>query len=88
MHQVTQLAGDRHRQQLAHAEAQRPAERVLALARAPRRAGIRRPALRPGRAGRCLKPATARPAKTPAGLLLTGLGRQRDQRPEGRGERL
>jgi hypothetical protein len=40
-----------------------------------------------GPAGRCLEPAAARPAKTPAGLLLTGLGRQRDQRPEGRGGR-
>jgi hypothetical protein len=38
MYQLTQLAGDRHRQRLAHAEAQRPAERVLALARATRRA--------------------------------------------------
>ena len=38
MHQLTQLAGDLHRQRLAHAEAQRPAERVLALARATRRA--------------------------------------------------
>jgi hypothetical protein len=38
MHQLTQLAGDMHRQRLAHAEAQRPAQRVLALARATRRA--------------------------------------------------
>jgi hypothetical protein len=38
MHQLTQLAGDLHRQRLAHAEAQRPAERLLALARATRRA--------------------------------------------------
>jgi hypothetical protein len=85
MCQLTQLAAGRHRQRLAHAEAQRPAQRLLALARATRRARIRRPAPRPGR---CLEPTTARPAKpTPAGLLLTGLGRQRDQRPEGRGER-
>ena len=84
MCQLTQFAAGRHRQRLAHAEAQRPAQRVLALARATRRARIRRPAPRPGR---CLDPATVRPAKTPAGLLLTGLGRQRDQRPEGRGER-
>ena len=62
MSQLTQLAGDRHRQRLAHAEAQRPAQRLLALARATRRARIRRPAPRPGR---CLEPATARPAKTP-----------------------
>jgi hypothetical protein len=33
-----QLASDLHRQRLAHAEQQRPAERVLALARATRRA--------------------------------------------------
>ena len=38
MYQLTQLASDRHRQRLGHAEAQRPAERVLALARATRRA--------------------------------------------------
>jgi hypothetical protein len=84
MSQLTQLAADRHRQRLAHAEAQRPAQRLLVLARATCRARIRRPAPRPGR---CLEPATARPPKTPAELLLTGLGRQRDQRPEGRGER-
>jgi hypothetical protein len=36
--QLTQLASDHHRQRLAHAEAQRPAERLLALARATRRA--------------------------------------------------
>jgi hypothetical protein len=38
MYQLTQLAGDMHRERLAHAEAQRPAERLLALARATRRA--------------------------------------------------
>ena len=38
MYQLTQLAADRHRQQLAAAEQQRPAERALALARATRRA--------------------------------------------------
>jgi len=38
MYQLTQLASDRHRQRLAYAEQQRPAERVLALARATRRA--------------------------------------------------
>jgi hypothetical protein len=38
MHQLTQLATSRHRHRLAHAEAQRPAGRVLALARATRRA--------------------------------------------------
>jgi len=38
MYQLTQLARDRHRQRLAAAEAQRPAQRALALARATRRA--------------------------------------------------
>jgi len=38
MYQLTQLAADRHRQRLVAAEAQRPAERALALARATRRA--------------------------------------------------
>jgi hypothetical protein len=38
MDQLTQLAHDRNREQLAHAEAQRPARRLLALARATRRA--------------------------------------------------
>jgi hypothetical protein len=38
MHQLTQLASDQHRQRPADAEARRPAERVLALARATRRA--------------------------------------------------
>jgi len=38
MHQFTQLAAEVHRQRLAHAEKQRPAERLLALARATRRA--------------------------------------------------
>jgi hypothetical protein len=38
MDQLTQLAADRHRHRLAAAEAQRPAERALALARATRRA--------------------------------------------------
>jgi hypothetical protein len=38
MYQLTQLAAGQHRDRLAHAEAQRPAERVLALARATRRA--------------------------------------------------
>jgi hypothetical protein len=38
MYQLTQLAAGRHRQQLAAAEQQRPAGRVLALARATRRA--------------------------------------------------
>jgi hypothetical protein len=38
MYQLTQLAGDLHHQQLAHADQQRPAERLLALARATRRA--------------------------------------------------
>ena len=38
MYQLTQLGQDIHRQRLAAAEAQRPAERVLALARATRRA--------------------------------------------------
>jgi hypothetical protein len=37
MYQLTQLAADRHRQRLAAAEAQRPAQRALALARATRR---------------------------------------------------
>ena len=38
MYQLTQLAGDQHRQRLAAAEAQRPAQWALALARATRRA--------------------------------------------------
>jgi hypothetical protein len=38
MYQLTQLAADRHRQRLAAAEQQRPAQRLLALARATRRA--------------------------------------------------
>jgi hypothetical protein len=38
MDQLTQLASDRQHQLLAHAEAQRPAQRLLALARATRRA--------------------------------------------------
>jgi hypothetical protein len=40
MHQLTQLADDHHHhhQRLAHAESQRTAERLLALARATRRA--------------------------------------------------
>jgi hypothetical protein len=38
MHQFTQLAADHHRQRLAHAESRRTAERLLALARATRRA--------------------------------------------------
>jgi hypothetical protein len=38
MYQLTQLAADQHRQRLAAAEAQRPAGRALALARATRRA--------------------------------------------------
>ena len=38
MYQLTQLARDQHRQRFADAEAQRPAGRALALARATRRA--------------------------------------------------
>jgi hypothetical protein len=38
MYQLTRLGHDLHRQRLAQAEAQRPAERVLALTRATRRA--------------------------------------------------
>jgi hypothetical protein len=38
MDQLTQLAADRQHQLLANAEAQRPAERLFALARATRRA--------------------------------------------------
>jgi hypothetical protein len=38
MHQLTHLADSLHRQRLADAEQQRPAERLLALARATRRA--------------------------------------------------
>ena len=38
MYQLTELAADQHRQRLVAAEAQRPAERALALARATRRA--------------------------------------------------
>jgi hypothetical protein len=60
MHQLTQLADDRHRQRLADAEQQRPAERLLTLARDTRRAEraerrarraerqARRPRTRPG----------------------------------------
>jgi hypothetical protein len=38
MHQLTQLAGQAHRQRLACAAQQRPAQRLLALQRATRRA--------------------------------------------------
>ncbi len=38
MYQLTQLASDVHRQRLAHAEQQRPAQRLLALRHATRRA--------------------------------------------------
>jgi hypothetical protein len=38
MDQLTHLADDANRQRLANAEAQRPAQRLLALARATRRA--------------------------------------------------
>ena len=38
MDQLTQLAADRDRQRLAYATQQRPAQRLLALARATRRA--------------------------------------------------
>jgi hypothetical protein len=38
MDQLTQLAGDRRHEWLADAEAQRPAQRTLALSRATRRA--------------------------------------------------
>jgi hypothetical protein len=38
MYQLTQLANDVYRERLAHAEQQRPAERVIALRRATRRA--------------------------------------------------
>jgi hypothetical protein len=38
MHQLTQLASEVHHQRLAHADQQRPAERLLALSRATRRA--------------------------------------------------
>ena len=38
MHQLTPLAADYHHQWLAHAESQRTADRLLALARATRRA--------------------------------------------------
>jgi hypothetical protein len=38
MYQLTQLANDVYRQRLAHAEQQRPAQRLLALRRAERRA--------------------------------------------------
>jgi hypothetical protein len=39
MHQLTLLGYDHHRQRLADADQQRSAERLLALARATRRAG-------------------------------------------------
>ena len=38
MDQLTQLAADHYRQRLADAQAHRPAQRMLALARATRRA--------------------------------------------------
>jgi hypothetical protein len=38
MYQLTQLGHDIHRERLAHAQAQRPAQSMLALARATRRA--------------------------------------------------
>ena len=38
MDQLTQLAASQQHQLIAHAEAQRPAQRLLALARATRRA--------------------------------------------------
>jgi hypothetical protein len=38
MHQLTQLSNDVHRQRLAYAEQQRPAQRLLAFRRATRRA--------------------------------------------------
>lgn len=61
MYQLTQVADDRHRQQFAHAEAQRPAERMLALARATRRAerGCAAPPARPGRLRAQLQAQTA-----------------------------
>ena len=69
MHQLTQLAVDAHRQRLAHAEAQRPAEVLLAPARPTRRA--ERPERRLWRAARHarrlraqLQPASATPATT------------------------
>src|SRR5580693_6953215 len=50
MHQLTQLAADRHLCRLAHAEAQRPAQRQLTLARTTRRAER---AVRPARPSGC-----------------------------------
>jgi hypothetical protein len=38
MYQLTQLASDMYRERLAYAEQQRPAQRLLALRRATRRA--------------------------------------------------
>jgi hypothetical protein len=46
MRQLTQLASEVHRQQLAHAAEQRPAQRLLALHRATRRAERARKRLR------------------------------------------
>jgi hypothetical protein len=46
MRQLTQLASEVHRQQLAHAAEQRPAQRLLALQRATRRAERARQRLR------------------------------------------
>jgi hypothetical protein len=53
MDQLTQLAADHHRQRLAYAEAQRPAERLLALAGPPAapsapNGGCAAPSARPG----------------------------------------
>ena len=50
MHQLTQLANDHHRELLAHAGRQRPAQCLLALARATR--GADRAARRMRRADR------------------------------------
>lgn len=38
MHQLTQLGGEMHRQRLAHADQQRPVQRLLAHSRATRQA--------------------------------------------------
>ena len=61
MHQFTQLGAEVHRQRLAHAEQLRPAERLLALARATRRAA---------RAERRLRRATAQARRLRAQLQV------------------
>jgi hypothetical protein len=77
MHQLTQLADSLHRQRLADAAQQRPAERLLALARATRRA--ERAEQRARRAERAER--RARRAERQARRLRTRLGAQTTPAP-------